>query len=134
MPKGPITGHFSWAEARCPCGCIVPRQILIEIEETARWAERIRKVLGDRSISVLSWYRCKRYNERVGGVSNSQHVLGRAIDVVVRTLHPRQVQGIIVATKCYPEIVRGLGKYPGFTHIDRRDGPPVMWGIDRVGA
>lgn len=105
----------------------MPPAVREQVRHTAEMAERVRAALGGRPMTVTSWYRCPRWNAYVNGVPNSQHLLGRAIDFVVRDLPPAQVQAKIVLLKLYPGVVRGLGKYAGFTHIDWREGPAVSW-------
>lgn len=125
--KGQITPHFSWEEAACRDGCAMSLKVREEVRRTAEWAERVREALGGHPMKVLSWYRCQRWNARVGGVPGSQHLLGRAIDFVIRDLSPTKTQAEIVLLELYPSLVRGLGKYASFTHIDRRGGPAVSW-------
>lgn len=125
--KGQITPHFSWEEAVCSCGCAMPKAVREQVVLAAVMVEQVRAALGGRPMKVLSWYRCPKWNARVGGVPNSQHLLGRAIDFVVRGLSPEKTQAEIVLLNLYPGTVRGLGKYAGFTHIDRRTGPAVSW-------
>ena len=43
----------------------------------------LREAYG-QPIIVSSGYRCKRLNKAVGGVSNSQHLIGEAADISVR--------------------------------------------------
>jgi len=50
------------------------------IEYTAKMMERVRAVLGNNAIKVSSWYRNPQVNRIVGGVANSQHALGLAVD------------------------------------------------------
>ncbi len=33
------------------------------------------------TVNIMSGYRCKEYNEKVGGVKNSQHTEGKAADI-----------------------------------------------------
>lgn len=120
-----ITEHFTWGEARCKCGCgWGDERTQNEIRHTARWAEEVRAALGNVPMRVSSWYRCRSYNAAVGGEVDSQHLLGRAIDFGVKTLSPRTVQSILSARR---DLVVGLGRYKGFTHIDRREGPHATW-------
>ena len=37
---------------------------------------------GGNSIGLTSVYRCKKLNEEVGGVENSQHIKGMAVDII----------------------------------------------------
>lgn len=128
IPEGKITLHFSWAEARCRCGeCDGwgDAAVQAEIRRTAEWAEKVRAALGDAPMRVNSWYRCPAHNAAVGGVSNSQHLLGRAIDFAMRDRTPAAVQRLL--RRQWPHLVRGLGQYAGFTHIDRRESEPATW-------
>ena len=72
----------------------------------------------DRPVIINSAYRTAEYNKKIGGVANSQHVLGTAADIVV--------QGITAAAVySYADQINptgGVGKYATFTHVDVRDG------------
>ena len=50
------------------------------ILNTAYNMERVRRLLGDSPIIINSWYRDERVNRLVGGVANSAHRLGHAVD------------------------------------------------------
>lgn len=43
--------------------------------------EKVRELIGV-PIKVTSWFRCKELNNKVGGVSNSAHLKGFAIDFI----------------------------------------------------
>lgn len=43
--------------------------------------ETIRTLLLDEPIYITSFYRNKKHNKKVGGVANSYHLLGAAVDV-----------------------------------------------------
>lgn len=124
-PDEQITPHFRLYEFGCRCGrCLGFPDDLDEIRETAEFAERIREALGNLPVRISSGFRCKAHNAEVGGASNSLHLEGKAIDFGVKTLSPRTVQAILSKRR---DLVKGLGKYPGWTHADRRDGPPATW-------
>lgn len=55
---------------------------LENLKRTARHMEQVRWVLGDNAIRVTSAYRNPEVNRAVGGVPNSDHALGWAIDFV----------------------------------------------------
>ncbi len=85
--------------------------------------ETIREALGGRAIRILSGYRTAEYNRKIGGARNSQHVQGRAADFVVKGLDPRFVHDTVLGLYNVGRIaIGGLGLYPGFTHIDTRQG------------
>lgn len=53
---------------------------LDRIMETALQMERIRSTLGDKPILINSWFRNTETNRAVGGVANSDHLRGDAVD------------------------------------------------------
>lgn len=118
-PEGPITAHFSWAEARCKCCGKVPSLEAVRI--TAKWLELVRAVLG-QPIRVLSWCRCPAHNREVGGEEHSFHLKGMALDFVCKGLAPWQVRLRLTENR---DMIGGIGRYPGFTHVDR--GPRRSW-------
>lgn len=75
--------HFTREEFRCKCGgkyCdgfpAEPREKLI------RAADRVRDHFGNPA-TVSSGVRCQAHNEAVGGVKNSRHLSGKAMDFCV---------------------------------------------------
>ena len=59
------------------------------------------------------------HNRAVGGVLNSEHVMGCATDIDVEDMRPDEVQA-----RC--EDFDGLGYYSSFTHVDSR-GYTARW-------
>ncbi len=76
--------------------------------------EQLRYALGDRAIISNSGYRSPSHNKRVGGATKSQHLYGKAVDIVVRGVKPSTVY------KEADKLFNGLGKYNTFTHVDTR--------------
>jgi uncharacterized protein YcbK (DUF882 family) len=70
-----------------------------------------------RPISITSGCRCKVHNRRVGGARNSQHVYGRAADIKVAGLSPKEVYRLLNAK--YPKS-HGIGLYRSWVHFDVR--------------
>lgn len=127
--KGPVklSANFTLAEARCNCGCrylmdAASRPVLIN---TAAMLERVRTALGGKPVLVNSWVRCAKWNKQVGGVTDSQHLRGYAVDFTCRDLSPAEVRRRLVAAGLDDLGVGGLGVYPGFVHVDR--GPRREW-------
>lgn len=52
----------------------------------------------DTPITIQSGYRSKELNEKVGGVSDSQHLKGQACDFVVHSMELKEVFEIIIAS------------------------------------
>jgi zinc D-Ala-D-Ala carboxypeptidase len=49
---------------------------------TAIGLEKIRRIIGNKSILILSGYRSQELNKAVGGSKNSQHMSGQAADII----------------------------------------------------
>lgn len=74
-------------------------------------------------IELFSGYRTRQRNATIEGAApNSEHVNGRAGDLTVPGLSPRQVADL---AERIPGL-GGLGRYPSFTHIDT--GAARRWG------
>lgn len=69
--------HFKKSEFNCPC-C---NKNNIELE-VVKIADQIREYFGKPCI-VNSGSRCTKHNKKVGGVTNSRHLIGKAIDLKV---------------------------------------------------
>jgi len=106
-----ISKHFKRSEFACKCKCgfdTVDAQLL-------NYLEAIR-VHFDAPVSINSACRCSEHNAKIGGVDNSQHVQGRAADIVVKGVSPSDV----AAFACDLVQHGGVGIYETFTHIDSR--------------
>jgi uncharacterized protein YcbK (DUF882 family) len=122
-----VGSHFTWAEAtkngsRKPAVTqfqgteYSAKQIENNIIALARELDVIRHQFGDRAVTVHSWLRPPAANKEVGGVSNSQHLIGWAADITIEGLLPHQV-----AAKLKDSWVGGLGDSATFTHLDLRN-------------
>jgi len=107
---GDLTKNFSRSEFACKCGCGFDTVDIVLINEL----QRLRDVLGP--IKINSACRCKEHNESVGGSKKSQHLLGRAADIVF------DKGKLVKAINEMSNWKGGLGIYPYFTHIDSRNG------------
>lgn len=76
--------------------------------------DQIREYFG-KPVVITSGYRTKSHNAAVGGVSNSQHTLGKAADIQVTGVPPAAVQ-----TYVYDHSKYTVGTYTTFTHVDTR--------------
>lgn len=110
--------YFTHEEFRCQCGGRYCNGFPAEMaEETVRMADEIRHRAGV-PLNVNSGVRCKRHNAEVGGVSNSLHTTGQAVDlggnIAPAKLHEiaAQVQAEKIPGK------GGLGLYSWGVHID----------------
>ena len=83
--------------------------------------EVIREACGNKRIKIISGYRTKAYNKKVGGAKNSQHLYGRAADFKVIGQHAGKTYEIVLGLRREGKISKGgLGKYRTFTHFDTR--------------
>lgn len=79
--------------------------------------DKLREIYG-YPIMVSCGYRCPYHNAEVGGVSNSQHVMGMAADIWVNGNY-QDFYNLVVRSKLFD----GVGYYPKdeFVHVDVRD-------------
>lgn len=116
---------FSRSEFKCQCGGKYCNGFPAEpAEETVRMADEIRRRAGV-PLKVNSGLRCARHNAEVGGVSNSLHTTGQAVDlsgsISPAKLHQiaEQVQGEMIPGR------GGLGLYSWGVHVD--NGKKSRW-------
>lgn len=73
--------HFKKSEFTCKCGCGL-NNIQLGV---VKIADEVREHFGSPAI-VTSGTRCEKHNKEVGGVSNSRHLQGKAIDMYVQNV------------------------------------------------
>ena len=129
-----ITRNFHEREFRCRCkergytdllsycgGLSIYHPSLVEKLQEMR--DKAKK-----PIIITSGYRCPAYNRRpennggVGGADWSQHMLGRAADIVIEGWDPVEVAALAEEVGFV-----GIGIYNTFVHVDVRDGAPARW-------
>ena len=104
---------FTRSEFKCKCGNCDFDAVDIELLHVL---EDMRDHF-DSPITINSACRCKEHNESIGGGTKSQHLYGKAADIVVRDVMPNEVHYYL--TTKYPNS-KGIGNYNSFTHIDVR--------------
>ena len=109
--------YFKKSEFACKCGKYCdgyPAEIDMNM---VKIADEIRSKIG-KPITINSGLRCKTHNANVGGVSDSQHLLGKAADLGCPSgCAPTQMASIA------EEIMGdtgGIGTYSWGIHIDTR--------------
>jgi uncharacterized protein YcbK (DUF882 family) len=139
----PIDGpslHLSWDELACrdvyrteyPSEWRATRAV-----ELAKAFERVRELCGF-PLLVNSGFRTHYYNLSIGGAAKSQHVQGRALDLVPvgmkkHTKKARLADLSNAAAQARREgLLRGIGIYSGFVHIDTRPGANASWSGPRT--
>jgi uncharacterized protein YcbK (DUF882 family) len=114
-----LNGCFTWAEATRGGTRMPPDQATVDaIIRIARLAQRARDQLG-RPMIITSWYRDPKTNAAVGGVVNSRHIVGDAIDFYCDGLTGDEIYWLLE-----PWWPGGLGRYlkfPYLSHIDARE-------------
>ena len=78
--------------------------------------QKIRTHFG-ASVTITSAYRTPTKNKAVGGETYSQHLYGKAADIKVKGVTPKQVAAY--AEELLP-CKGGIGTYGTFTHVDVR--------------
>ena len=123
-----MTNNFSIGEFECKCGCVMPDEVLYNVVKLVNQLQTIRDVI-KTPIHINSAYRCKKHNKAIGGSVSSQHILGKAADIVVRGYDPS-----LVIYPLIEELINeghilqgGLGDYPTFTHYDIRKTNKARW-------
>lgn len=114
-----LSAHFARSEFACSCGCgynTVDTELLTMLE--------IVRQHFDAPVTITSACRCPTRNAEVGGAENSQHLIGRAADIQISGIEPREVADYI--DNMWPDTY-GLGRYGVFTHLDSRV-PRARWG------
>ena len=107
--------YFKRDEFRCKCGGKYCNGYPVEINHTLiRVAERAREHFG-KPIIVSSGIRCNRHNSSVGGVSNSRHKLGKAMDFHVQGM---SASTVLAWVKKQPEIRYTYAIDSGYVHMD----------------
>ena len=109
--------YFKKSEFACKCGKYCdgyPAEIDMNM---VKIADEIRARIG-KPISINSGLRCKTHNANVGGVSNSQHLLGKAADLGCPAgCTPAQMASI---AEYIIGDTGGIGIYSWGIHIDTR--------------
>jgi uncharacterized protein YcbK (DUF882 family) len=130
--------HLTWTEVACRDGTPYPKEwTASRLLPLAREFEAIRRLCGHQPIRVLSAYRTPQHNARVGGARRSMHMEGRALDLAPPAgLTVEQFAQVVTARAQHPRsLIRGIGVYPTFVHVDTRPGPRhVRWRGTRAAA
>lgn len=110
--------HFSREEFRCKCGGLYCQGFPAEPDEKmVRYADEIRRRLGV-PLRVNSGLRCKVWNQKNNGASQSQHMTGLACDLgAPEGVTPEKMAS--VAEEVIGE-TGGIGIYSWGIHIDSR--------------
>lgn len=107
--------YFDKSEFACHCGGKYCNGYPAEPQEKLiRVADRVRKGLGGTA-TVSSGVRCPQHNSAVGGVSNSRHLSGKAMDFCIAGKSAEQTLAYV---KQQPEIRYAYAIDTTFVHMD----------------
>lgn len=121
-----LTPNFNKKEFASKDGAGMPEPVWENIKTLAKQLEVLRSAL-NKPITISSGFRSVSHNKRIGGVSDSQHVLGKASDLQVSGLKPKKVYETIEKLIKQGKMLQGgLGLYDTFVHYDIR-GQEARW-------
>lgn len=115
-----VTKNFKISEFSCPCKSCYKSIIDTSVIKVVQF---VRDHFGV-PVKINSAYRCILHNPRVGGSSKSQHLLGKACDIVVQGILPEEVQDYLI--KNQTKLMVTIGRYDTFTHVDVRTRPIIF--------
>lgn len=121
---GLTSEHFSTAELQCrglTCGDGHGCHVNGVKQELLDALEVLRTVIG-KPITINDAFRCAIHNAQVGGVPDSQHLLGIAADISVPGMTGAELEA---AARQVPAI-NGIGRGANYLHIDTRE-TPAEW-------
>lgn len=107
-----LSENFTVSEFACKDGS---DKILIDTE-LVNVLQKIRNHFG-KPVTINSAYRNPSYNKKIGGVSNSQHTKGTAVDICINSISPLEIARY---TEYIMPAKGGIGLYDNFVHIDVR--------------
>ena len=116
-----LSENFSSGEFDCKCTNPDCKETLVDTDLVEK-LQSLRDALGV-PLYINSGFRCMAHNQAVMGSANSQHLLGRAVDITGRN----RVTIDTILAHAIRLWFTGIGKYPTFAHLDTREGGPVKW-------
>ena len=113
-----IAEYFSLYEFACPC-C---KRVMLHPLLLKKLVE-FRSII-NKPIYINSGYRCSEYNQKVGGIKSSYHMLGMAADI-----HVEDFLLVSLLTIAKELGFNGIGIYykKNFLHLDVRSGSKQFW-------
>lgn len=114
---GNLSANFNRQEFSCKCGCSFNT---VDVELIGI-LEQVREHFG-KPVHINSGCRCVEHNTVIRGAKSSQHIIGRAADIVVNDTKPSEVAEFLETINA-----PGIGRYNSFTHVDSRYDRNARW-------
>lgn len=105
---------FRREEFACKCGKYCDGYPAEMDQELLRAADRVREALGAACL-VSSGLRCPQHNANVGGVRNSRHLTGKAMDFCAAG---KTAQQVLAAVLAQPEVRYAYAIDNRYVHMD----------------
>jgi len=122
-----LTENFSKSEFDSKDGAEMPNDVLMNVQKLASQLQILRNNI-NKPITINSGYRSPEHNKDIGGVENSQHVLGKAADIKVKGISTRILAALIEDLINDGDMLQGgLGIYDTFVHYDVAKGKKRRW-------
>jgi len=110
--------YFNIDEFQSKDGSEMPYEVKKNIRHLIKQLDVLREYLG-KPIRINSGYRSVSHNKAIGGVPNSQHIVGSAADIHVSGLTPERVRDSIEYLINEGRMENGgLGVYDTFVHYN----------------
>lgn len=107
--------YFQRSEFKCKCGGKYCSGYPVEMQEkVVKAADKVREHFG-KPMTVSSGIRCTRHNAAVGGVSNSRHLQGKAIDFCISGF---SASSVLAYVQTLPEIRYTYAINSNYVHMD----------------
>lgn len=104
--------YFTHEELKCKCGCNTADMDSVFMEKLDMLRDRYSK-----PIVLNSAYRCMEHNDRVGGVADSPHTKGNAVDIKCNGKEAHRLLRVIFLMRFSGVGISQKGKNR-FIHID----------------
>lgn len=95
-----------------------PEALWGNIIPTLKVLDQVREKVG--RLRLNSIYRSPAYNTAIGGAKNSFHTRFQATDVVPLDSSVKKLHSEVLKLRTAGKFKGGVGKYPGFVHVDTR--------------
>lgn len=115
-----LSTNFDLAEFASKDGAAPGADVLKNLTNLAKQLEALRNAI-NMPIRIISGFRSREHNVKIGGAVNSFHVMGMAADIQVKGMTPTQVaKAIELLIKDGKMKQGGLGVYRTWVHYDTR--------------